>query len=330
MRVVVMKGCTMPVSKPQTQNKQVISTNKAQTFTQLTTFSKKWRIAPTWYPEEALGPKDQYGQREILPLHKRKLRSIPTINRKLFNTVEKHGVWMNAMWPALVMKLIEVGMRKRNLSFRDDHKQNIENTLRWIAYNSDAVTGCINVTKLCIDIGKDIFVSSSTISVIMKELCVMGILYEPKHSGGAIQDVLHGGCLPRTLCTTELYYELLGIKPRELERLRGAEIERRSIEAAKRYEMYDADLALKKYCHDNVLRVWEHRHTQDNSSYKLKISDMEPKERMVYISKKLVKRIKDKEWDISLDPKSISKMANNLLSRMGLAVKLSSLPPLPS
>ncbi|MGF1907756.1 replication initiation protein [Aliivibrio salmonicida] len=289
-------------------------------FNLTTTHSRKWAISPVWYPDEALGLPDSHGVRDLLLREDRKIKPIPTLNRKLFNTAEKNGVWVNAKWPCLVYRLIEVGMRKRNLSFRVDHKQNLENALRWIAYHSDAVTGCINVTRLCIEIGKEIKVSSSTISIIMKELVLMGILYEPEYSGQSVQDVLHGGHLPRTLCATPLYYELLGIDHNELERLRGIEIQRRQVEAAKRQEQYDADFALKTFCQNNILRVWEHRHTQTTSSYKIKLSDMKPLERMSYISRKLVQRIKDKGWEVSLEQKNITKMANNLLSRMGLSV----------
>jgi hypothetical protein len=295
-----------------------------------TTHSRKWAISPVWYPDEALGLPDSHGVRDLIVREDRKIKSIPTLNRKLFNTVEKHGVWLNAQWPCLVYRLIEVGMRKRNLSFRVDHKQNIENALRWISYHSDAVTGCINVTRLCIEIGKEIKVSSSTISVIMKELVVMGLLYEPEYSGQSVQDVLHGGHLPRTLCTTPLFYELLGINNGELDRLRGIEIQRRQIDAAKRQEQYDADFALKTFCQNNILRVWEHRHTQVTSSYKIKLSDMKPLERMSYISRKLVQRIKDKGWEVSLEKQNITKMANNLLSRMGLSVsQRERTPPIP-
>ena len=295
-----------------------------------TTHSRKWVISPVWYPDEALGLPDSHGVRDLIVREDRKIKSIPTLNRKLFNTVEKHGVWLNAQWPCLVYRLIEVGMRKRNLSFRVDHKQNIENALRWISYHSDAVTGCINVTRLCIEIGKEIKVSSSTISVIMKELVVMGLLYEPEYSGQSVQDVLHGGHLPRTLCTTPLFYELLGINNDELNRLRGIEIQRRQIDAAKRQEQYDADFALKTFCQNNILRVWEHRHTQVTSSYKIKLSDMKPLERMSYISRKLVQRIKDKGWEVSLEKQNITKMANNLLSRMGLSVsQRERTPPIP-
>lgn len=118
-----------------------------------------------------------------------------------------------------------------------------------------------------------------------------------------------------------LFYELLGINNDELARLRTMEIQRRQIEAAKRQEQYDADFALKTFCQNNILRVWEHRHTQVTSSYKIKLSDMPPLERMSYISRKLVQRIKNKGWEISLEQKNITKMANNLLSRMGLAVR---------
>ena len=304
--------------------------NATATLQLTTTYSRKWAIAPVWYPDEALGLPDSNGVRDLIVRKDRKIKSIPTLNRKLFNTVEKHGVWLNAQWPCLVYRLIEVGMRKRNLSFRVDHKQNIENAMRWISYHSDAVTGCINVTRLCIEIGKEIKVSSSTISVIMKELVVMGLLYEPEYSGQSVQDVLHGGHLPRTLCTTPLFYELLGINNGELERLRGIEIQRRQIDAAKRQEQYDADFALKTFCQNNILRVWEHRHTQVTSSYKIKLSDMKPLERMSYISRKLVQRIKDKGWEVSLEKQNITKMANNLLSRMGLAVRQQVLPsPIP-
>ena len=304
--------------------------NATATLQLTTTYSRKWAIAPVWYPDEALGLPDSNGVRDLIVREDRKIKSIPTLNRKLFNTVEKHGVWLNAQWPCLVYRLIEVGMRKRNLSFRVDHKQNLENAMRWISYHSDAVTGCINVTRLCIEIGKEIKVSSSTISVIMKELVVMGLLYEPEYSGQSVQDVLHGGHLPRTLCTTPLFYELLGINNDELNRLRGIEIQRRQIDAAKRQEQYDADFALKTFCQNNILRVWEHRHTQVTSSYKIKLSDMKPLERMSYISRKLVQRIKDKGWEVSLEKQNITKMANNLLSRMGLAVRQQVLPsPIP-
>ncbi|MGR6862738.1 replication initiation protein [Aliivibrio salmonicida] len=304
--------------------------NATATLQLTTTYSRKWAIAPVWYPDEALGLPDSNGVRDLIVREDRKIKSIPTLNRKLFNTVEKHGVWLNAQWPCLVYRLIEVGMRKRNLSFRVDHKQNLENAMRWISYHSDAVTGCINVTRLCIEIGKEIKVSSSTISVIMKELVVMGLLYEPEYSGQSVQDVLHGGHLPRTLCTTPLFYELLGINNDELNRLRGIEIQRRQIDAAKRQEQYDADFALKTFCQNNILRVWEHRHTQVTSSYKIKLSDMPSLERMSYISRKLVQRIKDKGWEVSLEKQNITKMANNLLSRMGLAVRQQVLPsPIP-
>ena len=304
--------------------------NATATLQLTTTYSRKWAIAPVWYPDEALGLPDSNGVRDLIVREDRKIKSIPTLNRKLFNTVEKHGVWLNAQWPCLVYRLIEVGMRKRNLSFRVDHKQNIENAMRWISYHSDAVTGCINVTRLCIEIGKEIKVSSSTISVIMKELVVMGLLYEPEYSGQSVQDVLHGGHLPRTLCTTPLFYELLGINNDELNRLRGIEIQRRQIDAAKRQEQYDADFALKTFCQNNILRVWEHRHTQVTSSYKIKLSDMKPLERMSYISRKLVQRIKDKGWEVSLEKQNITKMANNLLSRMGLSVsQRERTPPIP-
>ena len=295
-----------------------------------TTYSRKWPIAPVWYPDEALGLPDSNGVRDLIPREDRKIKPIPTINRKLFNTVEKHGVWVNAQWPCLVYRLIEAGMRKRNLSFKEVHKRNIENTLRWISYHSDAVTGCINVTHLCIEIGKEIGVSSSTISVIMKELVIMGLLYEPEHSGQSIQDILHDGRLPRTLCTTPLFYEMLGINQNELDRLRSIEIKRREIEYAKRQEKYDAEIALKTYCHSNILRVWEYRHTQSTSSYKIKLADMEPMTRLAYISRKLLERIKAKEWPISTEKNNITKMANNLLRRMGLSVKKAEFaPPIP-
>lgn len=286
-----------------------------------TTHSKKWKIAPLWHPEESLGKPNDQGERERLPRKQRKLRSLPTLNRKMFNTVEKQGVWVNAKWPCLVYSLIEAGMRKRNLAFRSDHKQNIENVIRWISYNSDAVTGCINVTKLCIEIGSEIKVSSSTISVIMKELVIMGILYEPKYSSHSVQDILHGGHLPRTLCVTPLFYELLGIDNAELDLLRTIEIRRRQDEAKKRQTEYDANTALQTFCENNILRVWEHRHTQTTSSYKIKLSDMKPIERLNYISTKLVQRIKKQGWNISVEINNITKLANNLLHRMGLAFK---------
>ncbi|CED58016.1 putative replication initiation protein (plasmid) [Aliivibrio wodanis] len=278
--------------------------------------------APHWNPQESL---DENG--DLLAVSDRKKKHIPTLNRKVFNTIEKNGVWISGLWPQLVHSLIEAGMRKYNLSFRAVHKRNIENTLRWISYNSDAVTGCINVTRLCIEIGKEIGVSSSTISVIMKELVIMGLLYEPEHSGQSMQDILHDGRLPRTLCTTPLFYEIFGVKNDELKRLRSIEIERRKIEAAKRHEKYDADIALKTYCHSNILRVWEYRHTKTTSSYRVKLADMNAVERIAYISRKLVERIRAKGWQLNTDAVNITKMANNLLRRMGLAVLKSELPP---
>ena len=279
-------------------------------------------LSNLWHPQESLN-----AECEIIPSCDRKKKHIPTLNRKLFNTIEKYGAWVNSQWPFLVYKLVEVGMRKRNLSFKEVHKRNIENCIRWITYNSDAVTGCINVTHLCIEIGKEIGVSSSTISVIMKELVIMGLLYEPEHSGQSIQDILHDGRLPRTLCTTPLFYEMLGINRNELDRLRSIEIKRREIEYAKRHEQYDAEIALKTYCHSNVLRVWEYRHTQSTSSYKIKLADMNPIDRLAYISRKLLERIKAKEWPVSTEKNNITKMANNLLRRMGLSVNKSELAP---
>lgn len=286
-------------------------------FKSITTHSKA-----KWHPQESL---DENG--DLLAVSDRKKKHIPTLNRKVFNTIEKNGVWISGLWPQLVHRLIEVGMRKYNLSFREVHKRNIENTLRWISYNSDAVTGCINVTRLCIEIGKEIGVSSSTISVIMKELVIMGLLYEPEHSGQSMQDILHDGRLPRTLCTTPLFYEIFGVKNDELKRLRSIEIERRKIEAAKRHEQYDADIALKTYCHNNILRVWEYRHTKTTSSYRVKLADMNAVERIAYISRKLVERIRAKGWQLNTDAVNITKMANNLLRRMGLSVLKSELTP---
>ena len=276
----------------------------------------------TWHPQESLS-----SEFEVIPLRDRKKKHIPTLNRKIFNTLEKHGAWINSQWPFLVHKLVEVGMRKRNLSFKEVHKRNIENTLRWISYHSDTVTGCINVTHLCIEIGKEIGVSSSTISVIMKELVIMGLLYEPEQSGQSIQDILHDGRLPRTLCTTPLFYEMLGINQSELDRLRSIEIRRREIEYAKRKEKYDAEIALKTYCHSNILRVWEYRHAKTTSSYKIKLADMKPVDRITYISRKLVDRIRAKGWQLNTETVNITKMANNLLRRMGLSVLKSELVP---
>ena len=284
--------------------------------------SKKYKTPPVWHPLESLNDKG-----ELIPKHKRTTRRIPSINRMVFNTIEKNGVWVYGMWPYLVYRLVDARMRKRNLSFREVHKRNIENALRWIAYNSDAVTGCINVTHLCIEIGKQIGVSSSTISWIMKELVVMGILYEPEHSSQAIQDILHDGRLPRTLCTTPLFYELFGIDNDRLVLMRAEETKRRVRKANDVKKTYDAAIELKKQCQSNILRVWTYRHARSNSSYTIKIENMKPLERMAYISKKLIARIKLKGWDISLNVKNISKMADNLLNRMGLAVKKGNLTP---
>ncbi|MGR6862707.1 replication initiation protein [Aliivibrio salmonicida] len=286
----------------------------------LATRSKKYKTPPVWHPQESLNDNG-----DLIVVSDRKKKHIPTLNRKAFNTIEKNGVWISGLWPQLVYRLIECGMRKHNLSFREVHKRNIENCLRWIAYNSDSVTGCINVTRLCIEIGKEIKVSSSTISWIMKELVVMGILYEPEHSGQSMQDILHDGRLPRTLCTTPLFYEILGIKNDELDRLRSIEIKRREIEYAKRQEKYDAEIALKTYCHSNILRVWEYRHAKTTSSYKIKLADMKPIDRITYISRKLVDRIRAKGWQLNTETVSITKMANNLLRRMGLSVLKSEL-----
>ncbi len=283
-----------------------------------TTSAKKSNTAPIWHPKESL---DEH--LTVIPRKERVLRKIPTLNRKLFNTAEKNGVWISAKWPFLVYKLIEVGMRKRNLSFRQEHKQNIENTLRWVAYNSDAVTGCINVTRLCIEIGKEIGVSSSTISIIMKELVVMDILYEPVHSGQSIQDIMHDGRLPRTLCATPLYYELLGIHNDELEFFRASEIKRREIKAAKDNKQYSADIALKGYCQSNILRVWEYRHAKSNSSYTIKISNMKPLERLSYMSRKLIERIRKKGWNVSTEEDNIIRISHIQLDRMGLSVNQS-------
>ncbi|WP_150141336.1 hypothetical protein [Candidatus Enterovibrio escicola] len=118
-------------------------------------------------------------------------------------------------------------MRKRNLEFRAVHLRNLENFLRWIAYNSDAVTGCINVSLLCVEIHREIWVSKSTIYLMIKELVIMRVLVDAEWSGQGCQDIRHGGCLPRTICATPFFYELLGIYDAELKRLRTYETERR-------------------------------------------------------------------------------------------------------
>ena len=299
--------------------------NPDRKFDRKTHHSKKWPVVPLWQPEEALYPEEN-GVRKVIPAKKRKLRAIPTLNRKVWNTIEKNGCWVNAQWPCLVMILIDVGMRKRNLAFREDHKRNLENMMRWMTYNSDAVTGCINVTHLCAEISDLIGVCDSTVYNMIKELFMMGLLDDAPNSGVGIQDVLHGGCLPRTLVLTPLYYELFGIDAKELSEMRAREIVRRQAEALRIKQKYDADASLQKFCHDNILRVWEHRHTQATSSYKIKLADMPPLERLSYISKKLTKRILDMGWSISTDKKTITKMANNLLYRMGLAVRAGNAP----
>ncbi|WP_150138955.1 YbfB/YjiJ family MFS transporter [Candidatus Enterovibrio escicola] len=52
--------------------------------------------------------------------------------RPLFRSI-KVGVWVNIRWVFLVMRLVDAGMRKRNLEFRAVHLRNLENFLRWIA-----------------------------------------------------------------------------------------------------------------------------------------------------------------------------------------------------
>ncbi|WP_223869203.1 replication initiation protein [Candidatus Enterovibrio escicola] len=264
----------------------------------------------------------------MLGKKQRKLRPIPTINRKLWNTVEKVGVWVNVRWVFLVMRLVDAGMRKRNLEFRAVHLRNLENFLRWIAYNSDAVTGCINVSLLCVEIHREIGVSKSTIYLMIKELVIMRVLVDAEWSGQGCQDILHGGCLPRTLCATPLFYELMGIDNAELKRLRTYETERRCENKAK---SYDAEGALRQYCENNIRRVWEHRHTQNNSSYRVKLSAMTPLSRLAYIAKNLRKRFNAKGWHINTDDRLSIKLANSLLYRMGLGVKVGmDAPPLPA
>ncbi|WP_150138237.1 hypothetical protein [Candidatus Enterovibrio escicola] len=140
-------------------------------------------LTALWYPEEALSPQNENGVRKVLGKKQRKLRPIPTINRKLWNTVEKVGVWVNVRWVFLVMRLVDAGMRKRNLEFRAVHLRNLENFLCWIAYNSDAVTGCINVSLLCVEIHREIGVSKSTIYLMIKELVIMRVLVDAEWSG---------------------------------------------------------------------------------------------------------------------------------------------------
>ncbi|PCS23944.1 replication initiation protein [Candidatus Enterovibrio escicola] len=296
--------------------------HQSATYNQKIQTSTTRPLTPLWYPDEALSPKNEQGERTLLDKKYRKSRPIPTINRKLWNTVEKVGCWVNARWPCLVMALIEAGMRKHNLSFRQDHKRNLENFLRWIAYNSDAVTGCINVALLCVEISREIGVSKSTLYYMIKELTAIGILKEAEWSGHGCQDILHGGCLPLTLCASPLFYALMGIDSIELEQFRRYENDRRRKDAERRHQIYDADIALQQYCHNNLLRVWEHRHTKDRSSYKIKLSDMPPLERLAYIAKNLIKRILAKGWHISIDAQTITKMATNLLFRMGLGVRV--------
>ncbi|ATF10215.1 hypothetical protein BTN50_1788 (plasmid) [Candidatus Enterovibrio altilux] len=81
--------------------------------------------------------------------------------------------------------------------------------------------------------------------------------------------------------------ELLGIDSVELGSLRAYELERRSVAAERRQEVYDADVALKQYCNRNVLRVFQHRHTQTKSSYSVAIVGMPALERLAYITKNI-------------------------------------------
>ncbi|WP_339377277.1 hypothetical protein [Candidatus Enterovibrio escicola] len=114
----------------------------------------------------------------------------------------------------------------------------------------------------------------------------------------------------------------------ELKRLRTYETERRCENKAK---SYDAEGALRQYCKNNIRRVWEHRHTQKNSSYRVKLSAMTPLSRLAYIAKNLRKRFNAKGWHINTDDRLSIKLANSLLYRMGLGVKVGmDAPPLPA
>lgn len=289
--------------------------------------AKRIKIAPLWYPKEWLSDEtDQSGHAIPLPKEKRKKLNLPALNTHLVNIIEKNGVWRSAQWPYLVMQLVNAGMRKKNLTFRQVHARNLENVMRYIAFHSDALSGCINFSKLIVEIAPTIGVSTSTMYYMIKELYVMGLLDESEYSSFGAHDILHGGVLPKTMCATPLFYEMIGIDYGQLFKYKEKEIAKRKAIAKKRGKVFDPNEELKKICQNNMLRVWEHRHTQQESSYKIKIRDMPEVQRMAYIAKKLVKRIMDKGWQVRTDAKTINKMAYNLLNRMGLAPKPKSSP----
>jgi len=284
--------------------------------------ARKITIAPLWYPQEWLSDDlDQNGFPLPLPKEQRKKLNLPALNNHLVNIIEKNGVWRSAQWPYLVMQLVDAGMRKKNLTFRQVHARNLENVIRYIAFHSDALSGCINFSKLIVEIAPTIGVSTSTMYYMIKELYVMGLLDEAEYSSFGAHDILHGGVLPRTMCATPLFYEVMGISYGQLFEYKEKEITKRKAIAKKKGKPFDPNEELKKICQNNMLRVWEHRHTQQESSYKIKISDMPEVERMSYISKNLVKQIIKKGWQVKTDARTISKMAYNLLNRMGLAPK---------
>ncbi|WP_190322230.1 hypothetical protein [Candidatus Enterovibrio escicola] len=57
---------------------------------------------------------------------------------------------------------------------------------------------------------------------------------------------------------------------------------------------------------------------------------MTPLSRLAYIAKNLRKRFNAKGWHINTDDKSSIKLANSLLYRMGLGVKVGMDAPLPT
>lgn len=293
-----------------------------------------YKISPRWFPgllftiDEATGEWRPTTKEEkasfIDAINKRRgqqktLKQLtrPSFNQRIVRIIYKHGAFMSAIWPTLMLRLVEVGLRKRSLSYRPERARNMENLLCWIGYNFDIVTGVFNTNQLLSEICQNIGVSSTTLYDMVKELAIMGIVVDSEFSAAGRADLINGGRLPRTMKVTPLFFELFGISEAEV-----AKAKRQKITREKKVNpSYNPLVAEKEWCTSNTYRVWQarHNHLNDGSSgYKSVLSAMPFNKRLSYISKHLTKRIMDKKLNIDTSQGVVQKMARNLLGLLGL------------
>lgn len=278
--------------------------------------NRKEHINPLYYPSWICCDIETHQER---PLTREEcatsgVKYPPQLIRHAYFTLAKNGAFRSAMWPSLMMNLVEVGLRKRSLSYRKPRARNVENTLRYAATKMEVVSGVINTQALLVRIAKELMISKTTMYEIIRDLCIMGIFEDCEYSSGGAYDLINGGRLPRTIKTTSLFFEILAIDKTTVEQQR----EFTKKDRAKKGKAFDPKTIERDICRWNTYRVWESRHTQQNSSYRVKLADMAVIERERYIAEQLVKRIKEKKLQIKTTAAMIAKMAKNLLNRMGM------------